>query len=168
MTSSQVSDLARADAETPAEDTDIRLVVIDSRPLVRWALAHISSTEPDLHLLGEAEATDEAAHHMYALSPNVVTVECATPRSAGWQLVRDLRAGDPDLGIVVLCADASDELLFRALDSGASAFLAKNASVHEVVGAIRHAAVAPSSFTAAGLAEALRRRNQVSDRLALS
>ena len=56
----------------------------------------------------------------------------------------------------------------RALDSGASAYLAKTASVREVVGAIRHAADAASSFSASGLAQAMRRRRETNDRLALS
>jgi DNA-binding NarL/FixJ family response regulator len=146
----------------------IRLMIVDSRPLVRWALTHISSTEAGLHVVAEADAAADAGPHVFALQPDVVTVECPRGDSYGWQLVRDLRAADPDVGIVVLCADAADDLIFRALDSGASAFLATSASVHEVVAAIRHAAVSPSSFTAAGLAQALRRRNQASDRLALS
>jgi len=40
--------------------------------------------------------------------------------------------------------------------------------VEEVLAAIRHAAVAASSFTAAGLAVALARRRSVQDRVALS
>src|ERR1022692_4109472 len=46
----------------------------------------------------------------------------------------------------------------RALEAGASAFVAKTAPVQDVIVAIRHAAVAPSSFTASGLAEAVSRR----------
>ena len=48
-----------------------------------------------------------------------------------------------------------DEALFRSLETDASAFVAKTASTAEVLAAIRHAAVATSSFTAAGLAPAL-------------
>ena len=56
----------------------------------------------------------------------------------------------------------------RALEAGASAFVAKTAPVQDVIVAIRHAAVAPSSFTASGLAEAVSRRRVVRARLALS
>ena len=48
-----------------------------------------------------------------------------------------------------------DEALFRSLETDASAFVAKTASTAEVLAAIRHAAVATSSFTAAGLPHAL-------------
>jgi DNA-binding NarL/FixJ family response regulator len=70
-----------------------------------------------------------------------------------------------------LCAHhqgAEDDILFRALETGVSAFVAKSAPMEEVLAAIRHAAVAASSFTAAGLAVALARRRSVQDRIALS
>jgi len=46
------------------------------------------------------------------------------------------------------------------LDTGASAFVAKTASLPEILGAIRHAAVSASSFSAAGLAQAMSRRTE--------
>ena len=53
---------------------------------------------------------------------------------------------------------AGDEQLFAALEAGASAFVAKDAPSDEVVAAARHALVSPRSFTAADLADAMRRR----------
>ncbi len=73
-----------------------------------------------------------------------------------------------DLGIVMLTSRGEDDLLFRALETGASAFVAKTAPVAEVIAAIRHAAVAASSFTAVGLAGALSRRRTATDGHALS
>ena len=53
---------------------------------------------------------------------------------------------------------AGDEQLFEALEAGASAFVAKDAPSDDVVAAARHATVSPRSFTAANLADAMRRR----------
>jgi DNA-binding NarL/FixJ family response regulator len=53
---------------------------------------------------------------------------------------------------------AGDEQIFAAMDAGASAFVGKDAPSTDVVGAARHAAVAPLSFTCAGLPEAMIRR----------
>lgn len=162
----RVHDIPTAHAGASTGDTPIRLVVVDSRPLVRWALTHIASEAADLTLISETDSLGDAPHLIFSLEPNVVTIDCSQVQ--GWQVAGQLRQRNGMLGIVVLGSDASDELIFRALDLGASAFLPKSASVHEVIGAIRHAAVAPTSFTAAGLAQALRRRTQTQDRLALS
>jgi DNA-binding NarL/FixJ family response regulator len=84
------------------------------------------------------------------------------------RVARDLRDRYADLGIVMLTSRGEDDLLFRALETGASAFVAKTAPIGEVLAAIRHAAVAASSFTAAGLADALTRRRTATDGHVLS
>jgi DNA-binding NarL/FixJ family response regulator len=150
-----------------AESETIRVLIVDGHPLVRWALTHIADSTPDLKTIGEAETATDALNLVFSLVPDVVTIDCSLPDGQGWQLVDDLRRRYPQLGIVILAASESDEMLFRALHSGASAYVSKMAPVQEVVGAVRHAAVAASSFSASGLAQALRREKQ-SERLTLS
>jgi DNA-binding NarL/FixJ family response regulator len=72
------------------------------------------------------------------------------------------------MGIVILTSRGEDDVLFRALETGASAFVSKVATMPEIIAAIRHAAVAASSFTAAGLAQAMRRRQETPERVSLS
>lgn len=146
----------------------IRLMVVDSHPLVRWALTQIARERTDLVNAGEAGTAKEALAMAYAVRPDVATIECSTPNGDGWALAAKLRDNYPMLGIVILTSDASDQMLFRALDLGASAFLSKSAPIADVLAAIRHAAASPRSFTAAGLAAALQRKRDIADRLALS
>lgn len=153
------------DARAKGSDT-IRVVLAGQHPLLCWALRRVMDDTSDLRTVAEATTSDAVLTQVFGLKPEVVVVDCTMPD--GWRLARDLRERYEDLGIVILSADGSDELLFRALDTGASAYLSKSASVNEVIGAIRHAAVAARSFSAAGLAQALRRRHETSDRLSLS
>jgi DNA-binding NarL/FixJ family response regulator len=146
----------------------IRLLVVDPHPLVRWALGQIAAGRPDLIQVGEAASMDEAVALSFAVKPDVVTIDASLDSDDTWSLAAHLRASYPNLGIVILSADGSDRTLFRALDVGASAFVAKSAPITDVVAAIRGAAVAPSSFAAAGLGAAMRRRRESSERMALS
>jgi DNA-binding NarL/FixJ family response regulator len=68
----------------------------------------------------------------------------------------------------MLTSKDQDDVLFRALETGVSAFVPKTAPVQELLAAIRHASVAAASFTAAGLALALSRRKAARTQLALS
>lgn len=88
----------------------------------------------------------------------VAMIAAVLPDGDGVALARALRERDPRLGIVVMAAAEHDDLLFRAMDAQASAYVAKSAPATEMLAAIRHAAVAPQSFTASGLARALGRR----------
>jgi DNA-binding NarL/FixJ family response regulator len=138
--------------------TAIRLLIVAEHPLVRCALSHIAGEAPDVWLVGEASSGDTAVLKAIDSHPDVAIIDGSLARGAGWDLARDLRDRYPRLGIVMVTPDGSDDALFRALESGASAFLSDSASVPEILSAIRHCAIAPLSFSAAGMAEALRRR----------
>jgi DNA-binding NarL/FixJ family response regulator len=145
-----------------------RLLIVDDHPLTRWALGRMVEEEPDLALVAETGSVDEARRLAATLVPDVVTIGITLANGNGLKLARDLRDRHVSVGIVILTTRNEDDVLFRAMDSGASAFVAKQAAIPEILGAIRHAAVAAQSFSAAGLADALRRRQQARDGLALS
>lgn len=134
-----------------------RVLVVDAHPLVRWALLRMLQDSGDLVPTGEATTADEALSAVFAFSPDVVVIDGALADD-GWELARTLRARSPLIGIVMLSVAACDKQLLRALDIGASSYMAKTAPIEDIMAAIRHAAVAPTSFNAPGLAQAMRRR----------
>jgi DNA-binding NarL/FixJ family response regulator len=146
----------------------IRLAIVDAHTLTRYGLRQLTSAHPDIEIVAECASAADAPRALAAARPDVVTVDVFLPDGDGMRLARDLRDRHADLGIVILTSQGQDDVLFRALETGVSAFVAKTAPVAEVLVAIRHAAVAASSFTASGLAGALSRRRAVQERLALS
>jgi two-component system nitrate/nitrite response regulator NarL len=139
----------------------IAVVVIDGHPLTRYGLIRLVGADADITIVGECGLASEAAALVESAHPDVVVLDVALPDADGLQLARELRDRHAELGIVVLTAQAEDDVLFRALETGVSAFVGKTAPNTEVLGAIRHAAVAAASFTATGLATALARRGHV-------
>lgn len=146
----------------------LRLLVVESHPVTRWGLARMVAEQPDLQLVGETDSAADAVRLVTALRPDVVTVDVTLRDRDGLELARELRDRFDNLGIVVLTALGNDDVLFRALETGVSAFVSKQADVLEVLAAIRHAGVAALSFSATGLAAALRRRQQQADSRLLS
>ncbi|MCX2952160.1 response regulator transcription factor [Lentzea sp. NEAU-D7] len=137
----------------------VKVVVVDGHALTRFGLKMLAAENPDLEVVDEASTGAEARAIIAAASPDVVTVAVALPDGNGLRLARELRDRYPALGIVVLTSHGEDDVLFRALETGASAFVGKSAPVEEILCAIRHASVAASSFTATGLANAMARRH---------
>jgi DNA-binding NarL/FixJ family response regulator len=146
----------------------VRVLVVDAHPVTRCGLVRLADEQPDMRTVGEAGSVVETLRMAAELRPDVITIDTSLPDGSGLTLARELRDRYADVGIVILTSNGEDDVLFRALDSGASAFVSKSAVVTEVLGAIRHSAVAATSFSATGLAQALRRRNETHDRLALS
>jgi DNA-binding NarL/FixJ family response regulator len=145
-----------------------RLLIVDGHPVTRWGLARIADHQPDLQLVGETGSAAEALQMSAALAPDVVSIGTSLLDGNGLELARELRDRYTDLGIVILTSHGEDDVLFRALETGASAFVSKQAAPAEIVAAIRHSAVAASSFSAAGLVQAMRRRQERTEQVTLS
>jgi DNA-binding NarL/FixJ family response regulator len=146
----------------------IRLAIVDGHTLTRYGLRELAGKHADIEVVAECSSAADAPRMLAAAQADVATIDATLPDGDGLQLARELRDRRVDLGIVMLTSRGGDDVLFRAMETGASAFVAKTAPVDEVLAAIRHAAVAASSFTASGLAVALARRRAMQDRLRLS
>jgi DNA-binding NarL/FixJ family response regulator len=138
------------------------VVLVDDHDLIRQGLSRAFERQSDFTVVGQAGSVTEAIALVKKLTPDVVVTDVRLPDGTGLDLVRTLRTDRPEVGLVVLTMYAGDEQLFAALEAGASAFVAKDAPADDVVAAARHALVAPRSFTAANLADAMRRRMEPS------
>lgn len=145
-----------------------RVVVVDGHNLTRYGLSRLLDDQPDLDVVGEAGSVAETTRTLATQQADVVTIGIDLPDGDGLRLARALRDRYPGLGIVILTSSGVDDVLFRAMENGASAFVAKTAPTAEILSAIRHAAVAASSFTAVGLAGAMTRRTVTANRYVLS
>ena len=135
------------------------VVLVDDHELIRQGLAaRVRPRTPTSTSSARPARSPRASRSSRSLKPTVVVTDVRLPDGTGLDLVRQLRSRDPEVGIVVLTMYAGDEQLFEALEAGASAFVAKDAPSDDVVAAARHATVSPRSFTAANLADAMRRR----------
>jgi DNA-binding NarL/FixJ family response regulator len=137
-----------------------RVLVVESHPVTRWGLGRLIAEQDDLEVVAETGSAQEAVSLAAALLPDVVVIGLKSPEAHGLPLARLLRERFDDLGLVILTAAEDDDVLLQAFETGVSAYVAKTAPVAEFVGAVRHAAVAAASFSAAGLAAALRRQRQ--------
>ena len=135
-----------------------RLVIVDDHDLIRKGLRHVFECDRQFEVVGEAGTVAEAVRQAGALQPDLVIMDLRLPDGSGLEATRTLRKSSAIIGIVVLTMYTGDDQLFGALEAGASAFVPKTAPPDEVVAAARRAVSAPSAFTAADLAKAMKRR----------
>lgn len=135
-----------------------KVLLVDDHDLIRQGLRRAFERDPDFEVVGEAGSVREALASAAALRPDVVVLDVNLPDGTGIDAARVLRERMPELGIVILTMHTGDEQLFAALEAGASAFVAKDLAASEVLSAARHAVTSPTSFAAAEMAGAMRRR----------
>lgn len=142
------------------------VLLVDDHELIRQGLRGNFERDAGFVVVGEAGSAAEAERLVAELHPDVVVMDVRLPDASGLDTTRALRARNPELGIVVLTMYAGDDQVLKALQAGASAFIPKSAPAQEVLAAARHAAEAPSTFSAADLIGVLRRSSM--ERITLS
>lgn len=136
------------------------VLIVDDHQLIRDGLRRAFERAGGFEVVGEAASVADGLAAVAESDPDVVVTDLRMPDGTGLELTRELRQSRPQLGIVVLTMYAGDDVLFEAMDSGASALVSKEAPADDVVSAARQAAVSPRSFTAKDLAGAMFRRRE--------
>ncbi|HZM75932.1 MAG TPA: response regulator transcription factor [Candidatus Limnocylindrales bacterium] len=141
----------------------VRLITADAVTLSRLGYRTAVQGSADLTLAGQADTVAEAITLTAECRPDVVVIDVALPDGDGahgehgFELARTLRAEHPQLGLLLTGPDNHD-LVLDSLAAGLSGYLSRSAPVEVLISAIRHAAVAPTSFTSPDLAAALIKR----------
>jgi DNA-binding NarL/FixJ family response regulator len=112
-----------------------RIITVENHTLLRSGLAALIDGEADLVLVHNSANADSARLPLAELRPDVVIVDAAIPGAL--DLVRWLRRGDPDLVIIFLVRYEWDEVSVRAIEAGASAFLARDRIREDLLKMIR-------------------------------
>ncbi|CAB5239063.1 unannotated protein [freshwater metagenome] len=136
------------------------ILVIDDHASVRAGIAAAVAHAGYIYI-GEASSKAEAFAQIAHKNPQVIVVDLNLPDGSGLEVIAWARSISKDIGIVVLTLHESDSHLLAALQSGASAYVSKSAPLTELVAAIDHASKEPLSFVARGIADAMKRSENI-------
>lgn len=118
----------------------VRVLIVDDDALVRGALSMLLAGAEDLVVVGEAADGDEVPAAVDAHGPDVVLMDIRMPRVDGITATKLLRRRQRPPEVLVLTTFDADDLVLRALRSGAGGFLLKDTPPTQLVEAIRRAA----------------------------
>ncbi len=95
--------------------------------------------EPDLEVVGEAGSLTEARDEVSEKAPEIdlALIDLLLPDGIGTDVIRDLRGVDPDVPVLVLSVARGPDLYNWARAMGADEMISKDASVEEILAAIR-------------------------------
>jgi DNA-binding NarL/FixJ family response regulator len=115
----------------------ITILIVEDQRIVREGLRAVLEDEHEIAIVGEASNGQEAIELFAKLQPDVVLMDLQMPVMDGPEATRRIRELSPAARILVLTTYATDEFIFKALRAGAQGYLLKDASVDELMGAIR-------------------------------
>jgi DNA-binding NarL/FixJ family response regulator len=115
----------------------ITVLLAEDHQIVREGFRSLLEHESDVEIVGEAETGRQAVQMARKLRPSVVVMDIAMPLLNGLEATRQIRKDFPETKVLILSAHSDDAYVDQVAALGASGFLVKQTSSHELATAIR-------------------------------
>ena len=138
----------------------IQILVADDHAIVREGVCALISRVPDMKVIAEAANGREAVDQAVRLKPDVALIDMRMPELDGIQAVAAIREAVPEVRTIILTTFSGDDDIYRALRSGAKAYLLKDAPREELLSCIRAVAEGNTWISPLAAAHLAARMNQ--------
>jgi two-component system response regulator DesR len=115
----------------------IRVLIAEDQTMVRGALKALLAMEGDIEIVAETDRADQVLPLATETKPDVALLDIEMPGGDGITAAGQLRTELPSCKTLILTTFGRPGFLRRAMESGASGFMLKDAPAHELALAIR-------------------------------
>jgi DNA-binding NarL/FixJ family response regulator len=145
----------------------LRILIADDHSLVRRGARTLLNSRHGWRVVGEATNGSEALRKALELKPDVALLDISMPELDGIEVARQLQEVSPTTKVVMLSMHDSDQLIQRAMDAGAQAYILKSDLTECLVKAVkgvsegnRYLSPNVSKIVQEGILTATRRQSQ--------
>ena len=114
-----------------------KVLVVDDHPIVREGMALLINRETDLTVCADAEESNAALEAIDNFRPDLAIVDISLPGRDGLELLKMIRAKDPQMPVLILSMHGESVYAERALRAGANGYIMKQEATDKVLVAIR-------------------------------
>lgn len=133
----------------PSGQVVVSIVLVDDHAIVRQGIRSILERHPQMRVVGEAATSEEAMRVVSLTRPRIVLLDLKLSTSSdteGLELCQKLTSAYPDTAVLVLTTLIDDQLVVRAIRSGASGYVVKDVDTRELLHAILAVSQGESAF----------------------
>lgn len=114
----------------------VRILIADDHAVVRAGLRALLERQGHFRVVTEASTGEEAIAKAQEHQPDVAVLDIRMPGVSGIEACRRIVETVPGCRVIMLTSYAEDELLFTAIQAGASGYLLKRIGDNELVQAV--------------------------------
>jgi len=138
----------------------LTIVIVEDHRLMAEGLASLLGETPELKVVGTAGSVQEAVTVARSLHPQVVLMDFRLPDGNGAEATLRIKKDSPEVAVLFLSADVSDDAMMQAVDAGACGYVSKAATAEELTTAIRRAGDGEFLLPAATMTRLLSRQRE--------
>lgn len=133
----------------PASAKRIRIVLADDHDLVRSGIKALLTMISGVEVIAEARDGGELLALLGDVTPDLVMTDISMPGMDGITAIAEIRDRYPGMKVLALSMHGSEDIVKRAMASGARGYLLKEASPFELEQALRSVMAMGSYFSPA-------------------
>jgi len=114
----------------------VHILVADDHAVVRAGLRALLERQGNFKVIAEAGSGEEAIQKAKETKPDVSVLDIRMPGLSGIEACRQIKESLPNCKVIMLTSYAEEELLFAAIQAGASGYVLKRIGDNELVHAI--------------------------------
>jgi DNA-binding NarL/FixJ family response regulator len=119
------------------DGTVFKVLLVEDHPMFREHLGQLIDRDLGMNVCGEADNIRDAMRLIQETQPDIAIVDITLRGSSGLELLKDLKAQEIELNVLVLSMHDEELYAERALRAGAKGYITKNEASTEVLAAIR-------------------------------
>lgn len=123
-----------------SENRRFRVMVVDDHPLLRDGLRQVLENTGEFEVVGQASDGEKAISLADELRPDVVVMDLLMPGIDGVATCREIVELLLDTRVLMLTASTDDEAVIRSVAAGATGYVVKDATLPELLEAVRDVA----------------------------
>ena len=114
----------------------ITVAIVEDNDKLRATLARVLNRSPGFQCVSDYQNAEDALREIPKVSPNVVLMDINLPGMNGVECVRQLKAANPQIQVMMLTVYEDTENIFDALAAGANGYMLKRTPTPELLEAI--------------------------------
>ncbi|MDB5119106.1 MAG: Response regulator receiver protein [Sphingobacteriales bacterium] len=119
--------------------SNIKIILAEDHHIVRNGIKSLLQLEEGLEIIGEAENGNQVFTLINSgVMPDLIIADINMPEMDGLTLSAQLQEEYPEIKVIILSMMDHEKYIIQAFNSGVKGYLLKNASIQEMMFAIRH------------------------------
>lgn len=115
----------------------MKIFLADHHILFREGLIGLLSRDPEIEIVGTAGLARDAIQKALALCPDIVLLDLDLPDRPGIDVLKAIYASKPEINVVILTAQMTDELLMASVVNGAKGYLLKDVPISQLIESLK-------------------------------
>jgi DNA-binding NarL/FixJ family response regulator len=115
----------------------MKIMIIDNNRLFREGIVELLLSQNDMEVVGESEVSEDAVHKAIDVNPDIILLDTGLSHTFGIDVMRRILARRPNIFVIILTMQDTDELFYEVISHGAKGYLLKSINRSVLLSALR-------------------------------